>query len=75
MAMATATGRFEPRGAPRGVRSRAAGRAAGTEEPRREAASTRSGEGPRSPRDRRAGGVVALRRSPRRRGDGAHRGK
>ena len=69
--MATATGRFEPRGAPRGVRSRAAGRAVGREEPRREAASTRGGGGPRSPRDGRAGGVVALRRSPSRRRDGA----
>ena len=66
-----ATGRFEPRGAPRGVRSHAAGHAAGREEPRPEAASTRGGGEPRSPRDGRARGVVALRRSPSRHGDGA----
>ena len=54
-----------------GIRSHSAGRAAGREDSRREAASTRGGRGPRSPRDRRAGGVVALRRSPSRHGDGA----
>jgi len=49
---------------------RAAGRATGREEPRRKAASTRSGGEPRSPRDGRDGGVAVLRRSPSRRGDG-----
>ena len=49
---------------------RAAGRTAGSKEPRREAASTRGGGGPRSPRDGRVGGVAALRRSPSHRGDG-----
>ena len=47
--MATATGRFEPRGAPRGVMSHAAGRAVGREEPHREAASTRGGGGQGAP--------------------------
>ena len=68
---ATATERFEPRGAPWGVRSHAAGRAVGREELRHKAASTHGGGGKRSPRDGRAGGVAALRRSPSRHGDGA----
>ena len=61
---ATATG-DEPRGAPRGGRSRKAGRAAGREEPCRVAATTDGGGGPRSPRprERRSGGGVADLRS------------